>query len=258
MAPDDPTQGNSGDAPDGAEAPTAQPAPAAAAAPDELRGKDLLSRSREEIAATLDPSTLAQLASWFDRPSAAVIAEESAPDDGETEADLARRARLTADADPKLLAILDRHNAMPDLLLPPWPEIKIHLDERIIPRHVQAALDRMHDEDAPAEARHYETPPDIDAALQKDNAPQAILRDLYRPVEEYERKLVPMFDLDEVAPQYQVGSAMRDLPRVEWIGRALDALIDARSRFTSIVNESWEDHLAAVLARRKADQEAAS
>jgi hypothetical protein len=261
MAPDDPTIPPSDDAPPAPVEESGQ-APASTDA-DELRGKDLLSRPRAELEAALDPSTLAQLASWFDRPSAAVVLEQAEADEADLQAQQAQEAhdararRIAADADPGFLTHVERHNHAFEVLVPQRPPITLHLDERLVPDHVWAAFERLHG-DAPPDAREYDPPEDIVAFLARDNAPQAILRDLYRPVEAFERRLVAVFDLEEEAPIFRVGAAMAERTPIEWIRPGSAAFDEVHARFTAIVKEPWEDHHAAVQARLRADREGAT
>lgn len=198
--------------------------------PDEPRAKDLLTTPREELAERMDPATLAQLASWFDQPNLAVVEEEAAiaeadeSEERELEALRKRREAACAAADPAFVARVERRR---DVTLRQRPDFDLApiIDERILNRAVRAQLDRQSDADSIAEAREYDQPGDVYEIVQKHNAPQAILRDLFRPVAEWDKRYESPFDeLPEMDPAREVRELMRtNHTAIEWVSPGMVA-----------------------------------
>lgn len=225
---------------------------------DEPRAKDLLTRPREELEEAMDPATLAQLASWFDMPNLALVeeaaetAEVESAADRELEALRKRKEAACAAADPLFVRHIERHertriNVMPEFDLDPI------VDERIVNAAVRAQLERQSAEEPIAELRDYEQPRDIYSILIKHNAPQAILRDLYRPVSEYQARYESPFDeLPELDATREVREALRERLTVEWPESTFRLGVTARAVGKTILREPWPAHLEAVQELKKA------
>jgi hypothetical protein len=149
---------------------------------DEPRARDIASsKSTADLEDRLDPETIAQLAGWFGLPSFEQLEEQEAERvRAAAEADVwaERRqlhARIEGDADPRVLALLDRwRDAGHGLLaVPPPPELHVALD--LV--RVDQLADHM---GSIAEPRENERPEWIEDVVAVQTA-QAILRDLHRP-----------------------------------------------------------------------------
>jgi hypothetical protein len=145
----------------------------------DLRAKDVFAKSPEEIA-QLDPLTQAELERWFARPSVQTIAAPI-PDAEDVEFDQrqVRIAEACRAVEPWMVALLERHDHDPlgfRFIVAPPP---LH-DESILKIRIPSD-----DEIATiGEARALVRDDEIEAAL-ATSAPQAILRDLYRPEGEF-------------------------------------------------------------------------
>lgn len=224
------------------------PAPGAPPRP-EPRVKDLLTRPRAEVEGGLDPATLAELESWFARPSveaveASAAAEADADADAETRAyedALARRDRACAAADPAFVDHLERHRRARPPAQPVF-EPRPVIDERIVLPVVRAELERQAGDEAGLELE-YQVPTDVSQILEKHNAPQAILRDLFRPEEEYERRLEsPFGELPELDPLRESREAMRTRQVIEWIEPVLPSVQAARAAGREILDQPWDSY----------------
>lgn len=244
---------------------------------DELRVKDLVGRSREELEEQLDPATMAELASWFLRPSMSEQRERAVPDDvqrgpdaaqldafqrlaemlGETDdIDLAVRERALAAIDPRMCQLLERHEQAADRVLPVRVEPRQVVDETLLPARVRALL-VADGEELPAlgEPRTLQPSPDV-ADFLKDNAPQAVLRDLNRPVQEFERRLEPAFP--PPSPEEDTTFAIRDALR--WRPEKVpphERPPDARHAWLSLLRGSWPELVAGAKVIRQAEIQAA-
>lgn len=245
----------------------------------ELRAKDLIGKSREELEAELDPATMAELASWFTRPSGVVTRAREVPDEVRAGASVGRdldeferigaamglldedrsamQAAALAAVDPAMLDLFDRHTRAADAILPGRPEVEPTIDESIVPATVRALI-VAEGEEQPAigEPRLVEIPRDIEALLERDNAPQAVLRDLARPVEEFELRLEPAFPpppADE-----DMTHAIRDALR--WRPEPVpprEPLLDVRAEWRPFHRRPWPELVASAKAARQAEMEAA-
>lgn len=275
MAPDEP------DRPGPAPAPESGEATDETAARPEPRAKDLIGRSREELEEQLDPRTLAELASWFVRPSRVEV-EEAIESRGrfarndqldpiaalgmsmgvldieESTAQKEAREAAMAAVEPRMVDLLERHERTPERLVKPRPDVKFHVDDTVVPRWIRSLLET--DEDGGprvAEARVLQRSPDIDALLDNDNAPQAVLRDLHRPEETFDRRLEPAFP--PPPPEEDMTFAIRDalrwrpepLPRLE---RALSP----RAEWGDVYTGPWAELVPAARDARQAEADAAA
>lgn len=267
--------------PDDAPLEPADGAPAAAATesdapPTGLRARDVLNRSAEELEELerqLDPAERAELESWFARPSRVVVeerldearlaAEDAANDEylarlgfggssqqlrAEAEARNKRLAELSAAVYPWMYDLLERHaraGAAHRELVPPAPVIDLSITRLRVPDEEELATI--------GEPRTYQPTPDVADALGV-SVPQAVLRDLHRPVEEFERTLVRS-DADEAATvdaHREVLTALDWRPEpVTWESPMAEARTAHREFHTGIA-ESWPAMVAAAKAWRDA------
>lgn len=208
-------------APDGEAAAEPAAEPAAEAAPGDLRAKDLLVRSEEEIAAleaAMSPAELAELSSWFARPSREVVEEQAAAAAAVAERSAQEAARdkrlaeLAAQADPRLVALLERHETSVASYYHPIPPPAPIIDPTILRIRVRSP----EEEAQVADGREYERSPDVTDDLGV-SAPQAVLRDLFRPVTEYTAQFVsPFFGEDAPMPEdpwIEIRQAVRERRR---------------------------------------------
>jgi hypothetical protein len=214
---------------------------------DEPRAKDLLTRTRAELEEALDPATLAQLESWFDMPNLAAVedqramAEEQVEEDKELAARLQRIAAACEASDPAFIAQIERHR---HVRLQQRPEFDLApiVDERLLNPVVRATLDRQFAEEPIADLRSYEQPRDIDEIIARHNAPQAILRDLYRPVRQYDKQYESPFseeDMPSLDASREVREALRERLTVEWTEPALRSAMRARATGSAILQQPW-------------------
>lgn len=276
MTTDDEPEPREDAAADGLDDAGATPTAAPAA---ELRAKDLLGRSTEELATALDPATMAELASWFLRPSmseaarvhpaagnAGLDARSATEFDDferigaamgvlEEDRTAARNAAMAA-VQPAMLELCDRHMRAAARILPVRPAPTAVIDETILPRSVLALLPDGDEPPPIAEPRLIERSRDIDQLLEQDNAPQAVLRDLNRPVEDFERRMEPAYP--PPTPEEDMTFAIRDALRwrpepVPYIARPPNFRVDWRP----ILTGRWDELAAEAKATRKAEIEAA-
>ncbi|HVV85971.1 MAG TPA: hypothetical protein VHE35_23085 [Kofleriaceae bacterium] len=279
MAPDRPDPPDDGE-PTTPATPTTPAAASEAAggrAPSDLRVKDLVGKSRDELEQELDPATLAELASWFARPNILDVKAREVPD--EVTAGRARdlddfeklalalgagadqytpediRARAMQAVDPTMIDILDRHTRAAEGLLRARPEPPRQVvDETIVPASVRALAPRGDDDEGGIsfEPRQYGIARDIEALLERDNAPQAVLRDLNRPVEEFERRLEPAFPPPPA--EEDMTFAIRDALR--WRPEKVpprEVIPDVAATWRSLVLGSWSQLVAEAKAVRAAE-----
>lgn len=156
--------------------------------PDEPRVKDM------------DPATIAQLASWFDRPSYEALEEQQAakPPAEPTDAEKiqARRREVLAHVDPALLAHVEQHRSDAESFR------KVHPPDR--PWHEGHRITLFDDAAVPPPFDPYDVREvDIPASLTRDLktcTPQAFLRDLYRPEKEFWVQLRSPWEDDDQEP----------------------------------------------------------
>lgn len=186
----------------------------------------------------LDPETVAQLAAWFGAPAEAVEPPRESPEQAERRELWERRRRAMDAVEPGLLARLESRKEVGDEF--------IHLPEPLYlpietPVHrFELSAWKVND----FEVREREIPEDISDALH-ERTPQAILRDLNRPVLKWSLFLQPQDAgvdvggerarqrIDEcVHTRYQV--RMRERSRAS--RQAQEGIADLRARLA----EPWE------------------
>lgn len=197
-----------------------------------------------------DPALLAELASWFERPSIPVIEEkekaavEAGPEsleEAEWRETRERRDQAAAAADPALLERLwARETAPPPY--EPLPPVELTFDETIAPKWVRNELDRGVTGDPFAPERDFGVPRDIVALVSEDNAPQAILRDLFRPVNDYQKSFESPFDeLPDLDPTAVIREALREHLTVTWPTPPMDLLDQHFAEVREILDRPWAD-----------------
>ncbi len=144
--------------------------------------KDLLGGGAS-LSDVVDPATRAELERWFGLPSYTELAErgEEPAEDPEMVAARERRETATARVDPALLESLRRRSDVE--LLPVRVAPKLHADRRIARIDLER-VEQIHT--AIAEPREVERPEFIEDAL-KEVTPQALLRDLHRSEETFDK-----------------------------------------------------------------------
>ncbi len=255
--------------PDDDDLPAPAPSDAVSAPPaahSDLRAKDVLTRSAaelEELERSLDPAVRAELESWFARPSAMVVEEqveaEAAPSPGlqlgfgdGMDAQLAaeaaaRKKRVEAAAAviyPWMYDLLERHQRY-DVrpIVPPAPVLDTSILAVAIPGEEEMATI--------GEPREYGLSREIEAAL-ADAAPQAVLRDLYRPETEFTIQLTaPEEEGDQPTDGHrEVLAALDWRPEpVERLALAASART-AHAEFREITAPPWPETVAAAKAIR--------
>jgi hypothetical protein len=220
-----------------------------------LRARDVMNRRPEELAAELSPTEVDQLSRWFGLPSFTQLAEDGAPGDGDSGDAVAdfdgifanipgfyiapedikktqeARQRALAAVEPAMLDHLERHLGTGDALRIVRPSLEVRVaPERFERRFVtNAAVDVT---EVP--------PPEWLAEALRQNVPQALLRDLHRPV--YER---PIDEGDPFAEPEAPFDPLRDVR----------AVVATRYHFTAVqhglpVAREGLDELAAIKASR--------
>jgi hypothetical protein len=222
-----------------------------------LRARDVMTRRPEELAAELSPTEVEQLSRWFGLPSFTQLAEDGAavPGDGDSGDAIAdfdgifanipgfyiapeeikktqeARQRALAAVEPAMLDRLERHLGTGDALRVFRPSLEVRVEpERFERRFVtNAAVDVTE-----------VAPPEWLADALGQNVPQALLRDLHRPV--YER---PIDEGDPFAEPEPPFDPLRDVR----------AVVATRYHFTTVqhglpVAREGLDELAAIKASR--------
>lgn len=225
----------------------------------------------DETLAKNDPALLAELASWFERPSIPMLEEQqraaaAAPQESLEEAEWRetreRRDKAASAADPALLERLWKRDTDPPPF-EPLPPVELTLDETIALKLVRAELDRVERTDPLAPERAFGVPRDITALVSEDNAPQAILRDLYRPVNDYTLRFESPFsdvEMPDLDPAARVRAALREHPTITWLGRPMDILDEVRVELREILDVPWPLQVETAKAvreegRRRTDEE---
>lgn len=234
----------------------------------ELRGRDLLHRTSEEleaIEAAMDPQQLAEVQRWFTRPSRQVVEEQLAPErpvrlgaglgdeyatelGDDSEARKRRVADLATVITPEMYDCLERHarySARFRELVPPAPVLDPSILRIVVPTEEQIATI--------GEAQFYGQPRDIEEDL-KDAAPQAVLRDLYRPETEFQLQLERQASDEELAgtdPRREIQAALAFRPEPP---PHLDAAAEGRAahaEFRQLVSPPWAETVPAARDERQ-------
>jgi hypothetical protein len=192
--------------------------------------------SRETLEEELDPQTIAQLAAWFGAPATG-LAGQPEPDRGsrqdpELRELWERRRRATDAVDPALVARLDaRTHAGDDFIrVPEPPTLTLErplskLDMRVWKVHL-------------TEIRDYERPEDIPDEMM-ERVPQALLRDLYRPVLSWPLFFQPLDTGVDVAGQAALAE----------VGAVVHARYQVRMAARSMASRLAAEHMAELRAR---------
>jgi hypothetical protein len=155
--------------------------------PSEPRAGDLLAGrvSQEQLEEELDPQTIAQLAAWFGSPATEVPEPRRQREDPEMRELRELRRRAAEAVDPALVARLDaRTTAGDEFIRLPAPPV-LTLERPLNKLDMSVWKVRL------TETHEYERPDDLPDLLQ-DRVPQALLRDLHRPVLSWPLFLQPM------------------------------------------------------------------
>lgn len=224
---------------------------------DEPRVGDVLAGrvSQDE----LDPETIAQLAAWFGAPLPAGVAPP-APDRGTGPADEVRerkeqarerRARALDAVDPAFLAALEskwtRGHALLRTTAPVTPA-------RPAPSKFDIARWNVRFGD---EVRVTERPEDIADAL-KEATPQAILRDLHRPDQQWPLRMIPAdlgMDVAGLRSRARIESIMRAPVTVRMDDEPAPArlITEDMAALRAWLDEPWEDSYVPPEQRRGPD-----
>ena len=238
--------------------------PGPPAARSDLRAKDVLTRSPaelEELERNLDPAVRAELESWFARPSAMVVEEQAEAEqsaalllgfgdgmDEQLAAEAAERKKRVAAAAaaifPWMYDLLERHQRY-DVrpIVPPTPVLDPSILAVRVPNEEEMATI--------GEPREYGLDREIEAAL-ADAAPQAVLRDLYRPETEFTIQLTAPDDESEQPTDghREVLAALDWRPEpVERLELAASARA-AHAEFREITAPPWAETVATAKAIR--------
>lgn len=207
----------------------------------EPRVSDLLAgrvspAAREE----LDPETVAQLAAWFGAPVATPAAATARPEGSRSKREEAalRRQRALDAVDRGFLADLESKWTQGDALL----RVTRPLGQ---PRRAPSRFDLdVWNLQASGELREAERPEDISDAL-KDPTPQAVLRDLHRPDQQWPLRLLPE-DLGMDVAGTRTRSRIDTALRTKYVVRMDDEPIPARliledmGALRAHLDEPWE------------------
>lgn len=243
MTPDDPDQPAEvvavGAAP--SETPVlAGPGPNTPTPLSDLRAGDVVkARTSDELRDGLDPATAAQLASWFGLPSfteleerAATAAVEENPDDKHWRE---VHATIAAAVEPAMIERVHSKLAIGDrlLLLRDMPPLRI---ERPILLHDDRFGDHLTQASEPRVLEPWNLIDDM-----KECAPQALLRDLYRPEDDFCAPAEGRERLEE--PQPDRAAEVREImklrfPMPSWI-KPVAEYLEAVAEMRHWMNQSW-------------------
>jgi hypothetical protein len=200
--------------------------------------KDLLAK-QASLDDVVDEATRKELERWFGLPAAETIDPALLPpEDPELASALMRRRVAIENVDRELLAQIENRVAdRSEQLFQFKPNLEVHVDPATAFFNV-AMLDRLA---VIGEPREVERPEDISDEM-KSNAPQALLRDLHRPVTDFEKT----FDRVDIAAEQrldivaEVKAAMSTSWKLPTLGRSPvlesgELLAEARN----LRNQSW-------------------
>jgi len=202
--------------------------------------KDVLGQTSEE-----------DLSRWFSLPSFQQVEEkkeaEKTPDD-EIEAVKARRQKALANVDPDFVdAIHSRTDEIPRELLKFKPKIELRidqdfgtLDEALVAKTLLIA-----------EPRIYDLPPDLEDEL-KECTPQALLRDLHRPEEMFDKQfeVVDMLAEQKLDVVDEIKRAMATRWRLPPLTHPLDEVRTVLTDLATARRRPWTEYLPALRNRR--------
>lgn len=166
--------------------------------PKDPKVKALVERDQSQpLDQFVDAATAAQLERWFGLPSFTQVEEgevELQQEDPEVAAVRERRKRVASEIDPVLLAEIEQRHIPPDDLIKFTATLE-PIDTTI------GLVDTSYVDSSGtiAEERLYEQPEDIQEVL-RENTPQALLRDLHRLEEDYDRPRGGFDEYDEDQP----------------------------------------------------------
>ena len=194
---------------------------------------------QQQLDEVVDEATRKELERWFGMPSAeALDAEPPKPKDRDLEEAKKRRAWAIEAVDPALLAQIEARIAdRSDQLVQFKPDVEVHVDPTIA-QFDHAMLAKVA---VVADPREVERPDDLQDEL-KSVAPQALLRDLHRPVTDYtlEFEHVDMAAEQRMDIVAEVKKAMRTSWKLPRLGRL--PFIEARELIAAakkVRAESW-------------------
>jgi hypothetical protein len=224
---------------------------------DEPKAKELLS-GEAKLDEVVDAATRKELERWFGLPS--IDAQEAAglptpPADRDLEEAKKRRAWAIEAVDATFLAqINDRVADRSDQLFQFKPNLEVAVDPDIA-AFDHAMLARV---GAVADPREVERPEDI-ADEMKSVAPQALLRDLHRPVTDFTKQ---MERVDVAAEQkLDIVAEVRSAMKTSWKLPPLSKLpfVEAREYVEQAIadrNRSWPEQIRSLkLVNRRVEQD---
>ena len=223
---------------------------------DDPKAKELLS-GEAKLDEVVDEATRKELERWFGLPS--IDAEEAAlpkpPADRELEEAKKRRAWAIEAVDAGFLAqINERVKDRSDELFQFKPDLEVHVDPEI------AAFDHamLAKVGAVADPREVERPEDLGDEM-KSVAPQALLRDLHRPVTDFTMQLerVDVAAEQKIDIVAEVKTAMRTSWKLPPLGKL--PFVEAREYVEEAHkdrNRSWPEQIRSLkLVNRRVEQD---
>jgi hypothetical protein len=228
------------DAPD-AERAAEDEAPAATGALADLRAVDAINRPAE-VEAALSADEIAQLEAWFGRPSMTELVEKGEvrldmwgrPIDPDAERKrMEARERATEAVDPRMVERLERHTPAGDRLL----QFRASLEVRIDPSGFERPLMTLNRPDI----LEVERPEDLADAM-REATPQALLRDLHRPEDEFSIEYVRPEPVESDADPFgearrAIAAGYKYAPEMRLMMQARDALRPLREAKASVWSE---------------------
>jgi hypothetical protein len=223
--------------PSGSPSPASSPSPGSPSGAEPRVGELLARGAAAAESEDLDPATIAQLAAWFGAPAAGPVpAAPEAPRD----ADAATRRALALEAvDPGFVSALQARWDRGEALLRVTARMA---RPRRAPSKFDLAVWNLHLGD---ELREVERPEDIGDTL-KDPTPQAVLRDLHRPEQQWPRRFLPQ-DLGLDIAGLRTRARIDDILATNYAVRIDDEPIPARimaeqrAALRAHLNQPWED-----------------
>ena len=226
---------------------------------DEPRAIDVVRRAAASGSddEALDPATIAQLAAWFaPAPAAPPPPRRVDEDDAERRAYLEKLERACAAVEPAFLAWIGKIEHAGDGLRqvpPPLAAVDATLSAFDVSAWRLPGMD--------GEARTFPVPEDVEAAVH-NSVPQAVLRDLHRPISHFALYLeVSEADREDAAARDALRSqrAARDVMRTPYAIRGFEPPAEAqvaaaRADLVSILHGPWEKVSAVKMRALDADE----